>query len=135
MKSTGTKIRTMAGVVEFAGIILTLFLAISTWVTGCDSKSHRSSYSSYYSSYYSSSSSSDETTAGITGAVILVVGIFSSICSGILIDGFGELVENSMETKQHLKQLTESQMTEKKAEDIIKKYNLDSRKTTKNNSE
>ena len=82
MKSTGTKIRKIAMVVEVVGIILTLFLAISIWVTGCESKSYRYS-------------SSDENQAAITGFIILIAGISGSVCSGILIDGFGELVENS----------------------------------------
>lgn len=114
MESTGTRIRSLAVIVEVLGIILTLFLAISTWVTGCEKEeTYKSSYYSYYKEDNDTSS-----IAGITGVVILIVGGLSSWCSGLVIDGFGELIENSSETRYYIKQLTETQITKKEMKSL-----------------
>ena len=84
-KSTGKRIQTIGSVVATLGVICSIIIAILFWVAAGEAYS-------------------DEKAVFVIGGFIsLIVGIISSIISGIFVEGFGELVENSETTKSSVR--------------------------------
>ncbi len=94
MNSKGTTIRKYAAAIKIIGIILTICLTIFLWIEAGES------YSRTEKIYI------------IAGFINLITGIFISMFSAVLIDGFGELVENSARTNHLLEQMQNTESTE-----------------------
>ena len=84
----GGKIKTLAKVLVFLGILASVIGAIVLWAQA-------GQVSSRTGSYYYSAQSGESTTLVITGFVVLVVGVLASWVSSFVLYGFGQLVENS----------------------------------------